>query len=400
MSISILMPALSPTMTEGNLVKWHKKEGDVVKPGQLLAEIETDKATMEVESIDDGILAKIVIPEGTAGVKVNQLIAILAEKGEDPKTIQIPESATVETLAPVVVETKSAPTEAVAVEKSTSRIFATPLAKRIAGQKGIDLGKIAGSGPRGRIVKADLEGNTQRSNATFERSLAATSFRDEPLSGIRKIIAKRLTESKQTIPHFYLKASCVLDRFLKLREEFNQIMSPVKISVNDMIIKALALALKNVPEANVGWMENALRVYDGVDLSVAVAIEGGLVTPIVRRADEKNLKEISEEMKSLAERARAGKLLPEEYQGGSMTISNLGMYGIEEFSAIINPPQAGILAIGKAVEMPYVVDGKIEIASILTATLSVDHRAIDGAVGAKLLSEFQRIVENPLTLFI
>ncbi len=405
MPIQILMPALSPTMTEGNLIKWHKKEGDVVKSGQLLAEIETDKATMEVEAVDEGVLAKILIPAGTESVKVNAVIALLAEKGEDiakvagmdvssasaPASALAGPAALPEKSSDTVTHTPVVPQH----EHATSdRIIATPLAKRIAKDKGVDLKTIHGTGPRGRIVKADVDAYQP------QKIEVASSYVDKPLSNMRKVIAKRLSESKQTIPHFYLTVDCNLDKLLKLRTEINEALNPLKVSVNDFIIKAFALALVKVPEANVMWMENALRFFNTVDISVAVSIEGGLITPVLKNANLKSLKEISIEMKELAQRARDGKLKPEEYQGGSMTISNLGMYGIDEFSAIINPPQSGILAVGRAKEQVICEKGQILTASILKATLSIDHRAIDGAMGAELIAAFQNILENPLSILV
>ena len=395
MPIQILMPALSPTMTEGNLIKWHKKEGDVIKSGELLAEIETDKATMEVEAVDEGVLAKILILAGTESVKVNTVIALLAEKGEDITTV----AQTVvpaEKILAKIVEQKSLDTVTFAPGPliSADRIIATPLAKRIAKEKGVDLKTIHGSGPRGRIVNADIESYKPQKVETV------SSYIDQPISNMRKVIAKRLSESKQMIPHFYLTVDCNLDKLLKLRTEINETLNPLKISVNDFIIKAFALSLVKVPQANVMWMENSLRFFNTVDISVAVSIDGGLITPVLKNANIKSLKEISLEMKELAQRARDGKLKPEEYQGGSMTISNLGMYGIDEFSAIINPPQSGILAVGRAKEQVICEKGQIKTASILKATLSIDHRAIDGAMGAELISAFQNILENPLNILI
>lgn len=394
MPIKILMPALSPTMTEGNLVKWHKKEGDQVKSGQLLAEIETDKATMEVEAVDDGTLAKILVSEGSENVKVNDIIAILAEKGEDLSSIAVFEED-----SPIIITQEKSPepiktlSPQPSIISSTERVFATPLAKRIAKDKNINLNSIQGSGPRGRIIKADIEGYSPS-------SASVSNYVDQPISNMRKVIAKRLSESKQTIPHFYLTVECNISELLSLRTQINNTIEDAKISVNDFMIKAFAMSLHAIKEANVGWMETALRIYNTVDLSVAVSIEGGLITPIIRNAELKSLKEISLEMKELAQRARAGKLSPEEYQGGSMTISNLGMYGVDEFSAIINPPQSGILAIGKGNEKAICEKGEIRIASMLKATLSVDHRAIDGAVGAQLISKFKHYIENPLTLLL
>ncbi len=395
MPIKILMPALSPTMTQGNLVKWHKKEGDIIKSGQLLAEIETDKATMEVEAVDEGILAKIIISEGAQDVAVNSVIAILAQKGEDVvlASQMIVEKSNESVVFPLKEE-PSIPNTQIhhATQTDSNRIIASPLAKRIAKNNGIDLTKIQGSGPRGRIVKADIE--------NYKPIQAQLDYIDMPLSNMRKVIAKHLSESKQNTPHFYLSVECNMDKLLDLRTQINKSLEDIKISVNDFIIKAFSVALSQNPDANVMWMDNSLRMYSGIDLSIAVAIEGGLITPIIKNTHKKSLKEISLEVKELAQRAREGKLRPEEYQGGSMTISNLGMYGVEEFSAIINPPQSGILAIGKAVQKPIVINGEIKISSMLKATLSVDHRAIDGAVGAKLITDLKQNIENPLSLLL
>ncbi len=389
------MPALSPTMTQGNLVKWHKKEGDIIKSGQLLAEIETDKATMEVEAVDEGILAKIIISEGAQDVAVNSVIAILAQKGEDVvlASQMIVEKSNESVVFPLKEE-PSIPNTQIhhATQTDSNRIIASPLAKRIAKNNGIDLTKIQGSGPRGRIVKADIE--------NYKPIQAQLDYIDMPLSNMRKVIAKHLSESKQNTPHFYLSVECNMDKLLDLRTQINKSLEDIKISVNDFIIKAFSVALSQNPDANVMWMDNSLRMYSGIDLSIAVAIEGGLITPIIKNTHKKSLKEISLEVKELAQRAREGKLRPEEYQGGSMTISNLGMYGVEEFSAIINPPQSGILAIGKAVQKPIVINGEIKISSMLKATLSVDHRAIDGAVGAKLITDLKQNIENPLSLLL
>lgn len=394
MPIQILMPALSPTMTQGNLVKWHKKEGDVIKSGQLLAEIETDKATMEVEAVDEGILAKIIIPEGAQDVAVNSVIAILAQKGED---VALAAGMVIEDLnKPITLEPSKQNLPVIeiapAIQTSSNRIIASPLAKRIAKNNGVDLAKIQGSGPRGRIIKSDVE--------SYKPAQLQASYVDVSLSNMRKVIAKRLTESKQNTPHFYLSVECNMDKLLDLRAQINESIENVKISVNDFIIKAFATALAQNKDANVMWMENSLRMYNQVDLAIAVAIDGGLITPILKNAHMKSLKEISFEIKELAQRARDGKLKPEEYQGGSMTVSNLGMYGVEEFSAIINPPQSGILAIGKAIQKPVALNSEIKISSMLKATLSVDHRAIDGAVGAKLIADLKHYLENPLNLLV
>jgi pyruvate dehydrogenase E2 component (dihydrolipoamide acetyltransferase) len=404
MPIEILMPALSPTMEEGNLVKWHKKEGDTITAGTVIAEIETDKATMEVEAVDDGILGKILIPEGTESVKVNTLIALLLEKGEDAAVLDGYVGATAVASAPVETA-KAATVEVAPVLKSSistgERVFATPLAKRIAEQKGVDLKQVEGSGPYGRVIKADVESFNPKVSQAAAPIFNVSGHHDVKLSNMRKVIAKRLTESKQSIPHFYLTVKCELDKLLAMRSEIN--LSKEKdnrISVNDFVIKALAMALVTTEDANVMWMGDAMRHFNTVDMSVAVAIDGGLVTPIIKNAELKTLSQISSEMRDLAVRAREGKLKPEEFQGGTFSLSNLGMYGIDEFGAIINPPQAGILAVGAGVEQPVVKEGVVSVATIMTATLSVDHRAIDGAVGARLLGNFKKFIENPVRMLV
>lgn len=409
MPIEILMPALSPTMTEGNLVKWLKKEGDSVASGEVIAEIETDKATMEVESVDEGKIGKIFIPEGTESVKVNTLIALLLEEGET--------AADIDGYAPSAVS--EAPTTKAEVQSvvsssqggsgleslSGARVFASPLAKRMAAQGSIDLAKVQGSGPKGRVIKTDVEiyKPSSVSNSVVPMAVGSVdrSFVDHKLSNMRKVIASRLTESKQTIPHFYLNVSCEIDNLLALRTEVNSSReNEARISVNDFVIKAMAMALATTPDANVMWMGDSLREFSTVDMSVAVAIDGGLVTPIIKDAQVKTLSQISSEMRDLAARARDGALKPEEFQGGSFTISNLGMYGIEHFGAIVNPPQAGILAVGAGVKMPVVRNETLEMATVMKVTLSVDHRAIDGAVGAKLLTNFKKFVEHPVKMLI
>lgn len=421
MPISILMPALSPTMTEGTLAKWLKKEGDVVKAGNVIAEIETDKATMEVEAVDEGILTKILVPAGTGAVKVNALIAILLEEGEDASGVDafiakhgsenLADPVTPVSSSPAVNAPKSSPQSATSISSSkenVQRVFASPLARRLASERGLDLSGIKGSGPRGRIIRADVEaagtsGSQQRTPLPQINYSAdgMPSYRAEPVSGMRKVIAQRLTESKQTIPHFYLTVEIEMDALLALREAFNKAQQDVKVSINDMLIKAIGLALKQVPEANASWAGTEMRFYDAADVSVAVAVPGGLVTPVVRQADNRSLTDISREMKRLAEAARAGKLKPEEWQGGTFTLSNLGMFGIQEFGAIINPPQAGILAVGTSTRCPVVREGdSIEIATLMRATLSADHRVVDGAVGAKWLSVLREVIENPLKLIL
>lgn len=404
MPIEILMPALSPTMEEGNLVKWHAKEGDAIKAGTVIAEIETDKATMEVEAVDEGILGKILVSEGTESVKVNTLIALLLEKGEDASTLSNYTASGATSVQSsekddVVVSTVNSSTPLI-VEDKGDRVFATPLARRIADQKGISLNEVQGSGPHGRVIKADIEAFTPSIKTTNAvPTFNVGGYNDIKLSNMRKVIAKRLTESKQTIPHFYLTVQCELDNLLAMRTEINIAREKDgRISVNDFVIKALAMALITTEDANVMWMGDSMREFSTVDLSVAVAIDGGLVTPIIKNAELKTLSQISAEMRDLATRAREGKLKPEEFQGGTFSLSNLGMYGIDHFNAIINPPQAGILAVGAGVEQPVVKDGQIKIATIMTATLSVDHRAIDGAVGAKLLVNFKKFIENPVRM--
>jgi len=403
MPIQVLMPALSPTMTEGNLVKWLKNEGDKIKAGDIIAEIETDKATMEVEAVDEGTLGKIFIPAGTDAVKVNSLIAVILEEGEDASSITIEVPVIARADGPrQSSETNHDNTNEIAAPSSMARndgerIFASPLAKRIAGQQGIDLSQIQGSGPHGRIVKADLE----HARTSAPRTFSDSSFEDIKLNGMRKTIAKRLTEAKQTIPHFYLTIDCELDELLSFRTKLNAMPNAKgKLSVNDFIVRATALALMNERDANVTFHGDYVRRYNQADVCVAVAIDGGLVTPIVKAANLKSLNEISSEVKDLAEKARAGKLPPEAYQGGSFTISNLGMYGIKHFDAIINPPQACILAVGAGEQRAVVKNGALAIATMMTCTLSIDHRALDGAVGSGFLKAFKSYIENPLSLLI
>lgn len=406
MPITILMPALSPTMTEGNLVKWLKKEGDPIKSGDIIAEIETDKATMEVEAVDEGILGRIMVPAGTEQVSVNAVIALLLEEGEDvaaleQATVTPPEKSKQASMQPpAALSPATAPFPSRQTAKGGDRIFASPLARRLAEQTGVDLRTLSGSGPHGRIIKFDVE-NAPRASAQITSPVESESgYFDAPLTNIRKITAKRLTESKQEIPHFYLTVDCTLDPLLQLRSDLNARMEPEKLSVNDFIIRAVALSLMKVSEANVSWQGTSLRQYQSADIAVAVAIPGGLVTPIIRSAHHKTLKELSREMKTLAEKARAGKLAPEEFQGGTFTISNLGMYGIKHFSAIINPPQACILAVGAGEQRPVIRNGQIQIATQMTCTLSVDHRAVDGAAGSTFLTTFREFIEDPLRLLV
>ena len=419
MSINILMPALSPTMTEGKLARWLKKEGDEVKSGDVLAEIETDKATMEVEAVDEGYLAKIVVPDGTEGVAVNAVIGIMtAEKGEK---LDAPAPAKAAVAAPAPAPAAAAPVAPVAHQPAQEeRIFASPLAKRIARQAGIDLANVKGSGPNGRIVRADLEGAlaqaakpapaTAVTPAPAPKPAAATpaifgAHKKLPNSSMRKVIAKRLLESKQNVPHFYLTVNIELDALLELRAKLNATApkdgsGAFKLSVNDLIIKACAVALKRHPNVNASWTDEAILQYDDVDISIAVAIPDGLITPIIRKADMLGLAAISNSMKDLGARAKAGKLKPEEYQGGGFSISNLGMFGISEFSAIINPPQACILAVGAGEKRAVVKNDQIAIATVMSVTLSCDHRVVDGALGAEFLATLKTILEEPLSLLL
>jgi pyruvate dehydrogenase E2 component (dihydrolipoamide acetyltransferase) len=415
MPIEILMPALSPTMSEGTLARWLKAEGDTVKSGDVLAEIETDKATMEFEAVDEGVLGRILVPGGSAGVKVNQPIAVLLEEGEGtdaldrPAAAPIPAPAPAAARAPVVAPVPAAPARAAAT--GSQRVFASPLARRLAAEKGIALETVTGSGPHGRVVKADVEAARPPSAAVMPAagSPAATSsapspyepaYEEVPNSQIRKVIARRLTEAKQTVPHFYLTIDCEVDALVKIRADLNARADSFKLSVNDFVIRAVALALRKVPDANAAWGDEAIRRYTDIDISVAVATPGGLITPVIRNADRKGLADISNQMKEMAGRARDGKLRPEEYQGGGFSISNLGMYGIREFAAIINPPQGCILAVGAASQRPVVKNGALAVATVMTCTLSVDHRVVDGAVGAQFLAAFKSLIEDPLSMLL
>lgn len=418
MPIKILMPALSPTMTEGNLVKWHKQVGDNVKSGDLLAEIETDKATMEVEAVDEGTIGKLLVAEGAQNVAVNSVIAVLLEKGEDASAIDKMDLSSSNPTAPapaaapveekIVQPTKPVAEPIIIETKSTDRVFASPLAKRIAGDNNVNLMKLKGTGPHGRVVKADVvEHMESRSTTTLQDGPVrriAEEYVALPNNNMRKVIARRLTESKQTVPHSYLTVDCNIDKLLQLRHDINHARSvdpkAVKISVNDMAIKAVALTLREIPEANSAWTEDAILQYNNIDISVAVSIEGGLITPIIFNADQKSVFTISTEMKDLAKRARAGELKPHEFQGGGFSVSNLGMFGVKQFNAIINPPQSCILAIAASAPTPIVKDGKIEIATMMSVTLSSDHRVLDGVGGAKFLQAFKEIVENPVRLLL
>lgn len=420
MPIEILMPALSPTMTEGNLATWLKKEGDTVEAGDVLAEIETDKATMEVEAVDEGVLGKIMIPAGSENVPVNQVIALLLEEDEDASALEGytpaegPASETPAAEKPAADEGASdapEPTpEVTAPVQGASkdvRVKASPLAKRIAADKGLDLGTISGSGPYGRIIKRDVE-HAQPGQAVVSASGSAlptmpaaygdSPYEDRPLSTMRKVIAKRLTESKQTVPHFYLSVDVELDTLLAVRKQLNDGLENEKITVNDFMMAACAKALVDVPEANASWMGDAIRYYQNADVAVAVAIPDGLITPIVKAANLKSLRQISAEVKTLVQKAFDGKLSPEEFQGGSFSVSNLGMYGISQFNAIVNPPQACILAVGAGQQKAIVKDGAVTTATVMTCTLSVDHRVVDGKVGAELLQALKKYLENPLLM--
>ncbi|MCJ2047051.1 pyruvate dehydrogenase complex dihydrolipoamide acetyltransferase [Methylobacterium sp. J-078] len=476
MPINVLMPALSPTMEKGNLAKWLKKEGDAVKSGDVLAEIETDKATMEVEAIDEGVLAKILVAEGTADVPVNDLIAIIAADGEDPASIQAPGGAEApkaeapETEAPKADAENATPGggtmsyarvdaapdgakpdrgkgaetagAASAPGAEGKRVFASPLARRIAKQEGVDLAAVTGSGPRGRVIERDvraaLTAGTGKAAAPKPAEAAQTAeapkatpvvaaapkasglttdqvrgfyakgtYEEVPLDGMRKTIAKRLTEAMQVAPHFYLTVDCELDALMTLREQLNKSAGTTKdgkplfkLSVNDFVIKAMGLALMRVPAANAVWAEDRILRFDNAEVGVAVAIDGGLFTPVIRRADQKTLSTISNEMKDFAARARAKKLKPEEYQGGVTSVSNLGMFGIKHFTAVINPPQSSILAVGAGEKRVVVRDGAPAVAQVMTATLSCDHRVLDGALGAELISAFKGLIESPMGMLV
>lgn len=458
MPINVLMPALSPTMEKGNLAKWVKKEGDTVKSGDVIAEIETDKATMEVEAVDEGVLAKILVPEGTADVPVNQPIALIAGEGEDPKSVTAP-AATAPAPAPApkaeaapapkaeahapaspapVPQVAPAPAPASRPNGPTAgqgtRIFASPLARRIAKDAGIDLASVQGSGPHGRVIEKDVRSAMSGGGARPAAAPAAPApaaqpaapqlapsmgadqvkamyeagtYEEVPLDGMRKTIAKRLVESKQTVPHFYLSLDCELDALMALREQINAAASKdkdgkpaYKLSVNDFVIKALAIALQRVPNANAVWAEDRILKMKHSDVGVAVAIEGGLFTPVIRKAEQKTLTAISAEMKDLAARARSRRLKPEEYSGGSTAVSNLGMFGIKNFQAVINPPQGTILAVGAGEQRVVVKNGAPAVVQAMTVTLSCDHRVVDGALGAELLAAFKVLIENPMGMLV
>ncbi len=425
MPIEVLMPALSPTMTEGTLAKWVKKEGDSIQSGDVIAEIETDKATMEVEAVDEGTLGKILVSEGTESVPVNQLIALLLEEDENADALDGYEASGSASVAqPPAQDDHNSEASDVAETKLScgedvdNRVFASPLARRIAGQENVDISAISGTGPYGRVIRADVEdamangiSKSSSSSVSNESSLSAgrnaTEYTAIPNSGMRKTIAKRLTESKQNVPHFYLSVDCTLDELLSARKALNNAAANAvkkdekpayKLSVNDMVIKAVAMALRDVPAANASWTDDAIHQYNNVDISVAVALDGGLITPIVKNADQKGLSQISNEAKDLISRARTGKLQPSEYQGGGFSISNLGMYGIKSFNAIINPPQGCILAIGAGEERVIAKDGQFIAVTAMTVTLSCDHRVVDGAVGAEFLAAFKKYIEHPVMM--
>lgn len=411
MPIEIKMPALSPTMEEGTLAKWLVKEGDKVSSGDIMAEIETDKATMEFEAVDEGVIVSIAVPEGSEGVKVGTVIAILAGEDEDASAPAPKPAAVAKTEAAPAPVPAAAPVPVAAQAPRGDRIVASPLAKRIAEQKGVDLKTVQGSGPGGRIVKADVEGaQPGAAPAAVAAPVAAAPaasvpdfgipYEAEKLNNVRKTIARRLTEAKQTIPHIYLTVDVRLDTLLKLRGELNAALEAdgIKLSVNDLLIKALAKALIRVPKCNVSFAGDELRKFARADISVAVAAPSGLITPIIVDAAGKGVGQISTEMKALADKAREGKLMPHEYQGGTASLSNLGMFGIKQFEAVINPPQGMILAVGAGEKRPFVVDGALGVATVMSATGSFDHRAIDGADGAQLMQAFQDLVEKPLGL--
>ena len=445
MPIEILMPALSPTMTEGNLAKWHKKVGDAVKAGDVIAEIETDKATMEVEAVDEGVVGELVVPEGAQGVKVNAVIARLLGEGEDKAALKTeakasPSKPVAASPAPAASKPAAAAEPAMPAEPKTTpaaapkppapahnghdRIFASPLARRMASQAGIDIGQLTGTGPHGRIVKADIDtvlrgGAPQRAPSPAAPAaapkappMAATAnmaqvaalagnapYTPVPHTSMRRTIARRLTEVQQSVPVFYLTVDCEIDALLKARADVNA-QSESKISVNDFVIKAAALALRKVPAVNASWSEDAVLRWNRVDISVAVALEDGLITPIIRNADQKGLAQISAEMKDLAARAKANKLKLEEFQGGTFSISNLGMFGVSEFTAVINPPQSCILAVAAGIQQPVVRNGAVGVATVMRCTISCDHRVVDGATSAQFMNAFKKYIESPVTMLL
>ena len=446
MSIQILMPALSPTMTEGAVARWLKKEGDEIRSGDVIAEIETDKATMEYEAVDEGRLGKIIVPEGTQGVQVNQPIAILLEEGEEASAIGAASAAALAETKPAAAaptpqsvpappeSPKAPPTAAMTpvpqagngrdTSRETGRIFASPLARRMAELAKLDLAAVTGSGPNGRIVKADVDAALARGGAPaapaarpplptqapprvpqpapqpFAPVTGDPPFTQKPHSQMRRVIARRLTESKQNVPHFYETVDCEIDELLRIRKVLNDGDKDLNVSVNDFVIRAAGLALRQVPAANASWSDDAIILWERADIAMAVAMEDGLITPIIRGADLKGLKQIAAETKDLAARARSGKLKLEEFQGGTFSISNLGMYGIREFAAVITPPQGCILAVGAGAPRPVVKNGQLAIATVMSCTLSADHRAVDGAVGARFLQAFKRLIDEPARMLL
>ncbi|WP_342068381.1 pyruvate dehydrogenase complex dihydrolipoamide acetyltransferase [Wolbachia endosymbiont (group B) of Melanargia galathea] len=415
MPIEILMPALSPTMskTGGKIVKWCKKEQDKVEIGDVIAEIETDKAIMEFESVDEGVLAKILVSEGTSGVPVNQLIALMLEEGEDKSALDL--ASAINTKVEKEVEADFSVSSNPSISSSSlmssqcvtlgskkedrateNRIKVSPLAKKIAQNEGVDIKRLKGTGPYGRIIKADVLEFLDQTKS-YERFEENTTVE---VSNMRQVIAQRLVESKQNIPHFYLTVDCYVDKLISLKNEVNSANENNKVTINDLIIKAVAFSMKKFPDINSSWIDTKIVRYSNIDISIAVALEDGLITPIVKNADEKSVLSISKEVKDLVNRARSGKLRPEEFQGGGFTISNLGMFGIKTFSAIINPPQSCIMAVGASKKQPVVISEKIEIAEVMTVTLSVDHRAVDGALGAKFLNAFKYYIENPTVMLL
>ncbi|HXE48149.1 MAG TPA: pyruvate dehydrogenase complex dihydrolipoamide acetyltransferase [Ramlibacter sp.] len=410
MATEIKLPALAPSMTEGNVARWAKQEGEAVSAGEVIAEIETDKAVVELESPAAGVLGRIVVPAGTNGVKVDTVIGWIVQVGEvvPASGASAAAPALAASPAPGAAPASSGPASGAAaalVRPAGGRIFASPLARRLSEQAGVSLEDLRGSGPHGRIVRIDVEAAMQAARTTAPATAAATpaggsGYTEIAHSNTRRVIAQRLTEAKQQVPHFYLTIDCRIDRLLALRAEANAALDDAKVSVNDFIVRAVALALKRVPAANASWGDTAIRLWHDVDVSVAVATPAGLTTPVVRGADRKTIGAISAEIKALAGRAREGRLKPQEYQGGGFTISNLGMHGIREFAAIINPPQACILAVGAGEQRPVVVDGALAVATVMTCTLSVDHRVVDGAVGAEFLAAFKKLIEQPIALLV
>lgn len=415
MPIEILMPALSPTMskTGGKIVKWCKKEQDKVEIGDVIAEIETDKAIMEFESVDEGVLAKILVSEGTSGVPVNQLIALMLEEGEDKSALDLASAINTKVEKEVKADFSVSSNPSISSSSSMSsqcvtlgskkedratenRIKVSPLAKKIAQNEGVDIKRLKGTGPYGRIIKADVLEFLDQTKS-YERFEENTTVE---VSNMRQVIAQRLVESKQNIPHFYLTVDCHVDKLISLKNEVNSANENNKVTINDLIIKAVAFSMKKFPDINSSWIDTKIVKYSNIDISIAVALEDGLITPIVKNADEKSVLSISKEVKDLVNRARSGKLRPEEFQGGGFTISNLGMFGIKTFSAIINPPQSCIMAVGASKKQPVVISEKIEIAEVMTVTLSVDHRAVDGALGAKFLNAFKYYIENPTVMLL